>query len=175
MRQRWPWLPIRSTQTSGSLDSCCLRSGGRFPDSEKVGPDFLPLVDLQSMRFEQGSDAERVCPPDDILQNWHEDAQGVIAQDRPLRDRGKELAFGDRNGVTLEPIHVQHRVDVGAPVTHVYDVVGTYVQCRLQVGQHGYLPIARGDPVDRLDLSRRRVIVEAGPEDVIGRKNALQG
>src|SRR4030095_8528219 len=69
---------------------------------------------------------------------------------------------------------MQHNVNVGTAVTHIYDAVGTDLKSLLQFVEHRDLAVARRNADDGFDLAGLRMIVEARADDVIRRDDAFE-
>ena|SRR5437868_6370572 len=63
---------------------------GRTADRDAIGPRFLPVVQTQSVRFEEIPDLRRT-PADDLLEDGHQNAERVIAQHRRPGDSGEPV------------------------------------------------------------------------------------
>ena len=125
------------------------------------------------MRFEKRPDLARIVP-NNLLEDRHQYAEGVVADDRPLRYLSNILGLGRSNREATAMVYVKHDVDIRAAVANVDDVVVGQTQPELQLIDCDYLPVTRRNTDDRLDLARLLVILESSSNNVLGWHNSLQ-
>src|SRR5207248_5095498 len=122
--------------------------------------------------LEEGAYARGV-PVDDFFENWHQHAQGVVAQNRAFGDLGNVPGLGDSNRETVPMVHVQHDVDVRAAVADVNNPVRTDLKLRLEIVHEGDLSVSGVHADDGLDLPGS-VKDQLRTVDVIGRDDVLE-
>src|SRR5208337_4645894 len=110
-------------------------------DGELVGLDLVPLLNEQSLGFEQLANQARL-PADNFFQDGNQNRQRAIADDRTLGDRRKIFVLGDGDGETVAPVHVQHDVNVGAAVADVHNAVGAGLEFIEQPVDDSHLAVA---------------------------------
>src|SRR5260370_21663894 len=125
------------------------------------------------MLFEKSSDlVGSVCK--NLREDRYQDAEGVVADDRPLRYLGNIFGLGRGNREAAAVIYVKYDVDIRAAVANVNNVVVGEVQPELQLIDCDYLTVTRRNADDRLDLARLLVILQSSSNNVLGRHNSVQ-
>src|ERR1700737_2258939 len=125
------------------------------------------------MLFEKRSDLAHIVP-DNLLEDRHQDTEGVVADDRALRYLSNIFGLGRGNREAAAVVYVKHDVDIRAAVANVEDAVVGEAQPELQLIDCDYLPVTRRNTDDRLDLARFVVILESSSNNVLGWHNSLQ-
>src|SRR5579864_1882210 len=142
------------------------RSEAGFANGERICPHFFPILEHESVRFEQCANLYGI-PTGNLLHDGNHHAQGIVAQDGALRDRGDVLVLGDSNGQSVEPVQVQHDVNIGAAVTDIDYAIVSQLQFLPQFLEHGDLAVTRGNANDRLNFAGRRIVLELRTVNVI--------
>ena len=83
------------------------------------------------------------------------------------------LGFGDRDGVTITHVGVQHYMHVGAAIADVHDVVGAYLCAGLQLIEDEYFAIASGCTCDRINLAVF-FVEKLGAKNMVNGNNAFE-
>ena len=73
---------------------------------------------MRPYRLEERTDLGG-APVGDLLEHRHQHAERVVAQHGAPRDARDVLVFRDSDREAVAVVHVQHHVDVGAPVANV--------------------------------------------------------
>src|SRR5256712_1709788 len=146
---------------------------GVLADGHPVRARLVPLLDDQPVRLEQLPDADGV-PAHDVLEDGHQDAQRVVAHDRPFGDPRNVLRLRDRDGEASAIVDAQHDVDVRVAVADVDRAMRTGLECGLELLDDCHLAIAGRSLRDRADLARGRVVVELRPVNVARGDNTLE-
>src|SRR5439155_12065548 len=127
----------------------------------------------EAVRLEERSNVRRI-PAHDVFQDWHEHTKGIVTQDRPRGDRRNEFVLRDRDGKTVETIHVQHDVHIRAAVADVYDPVVADEQAGTQFIEEGHLPVTGAYADDGLDFAARLIVPELRSKNVIVRNDSFE-
>src|SRR5260221_1464088 len=165
--------PIQSSMAIPSGGG--LRTGrlGSAADSEPIRPNFLPFLQHEAVRSEQGANALRL-PGGKLLENRHQNTKRVVAENRAPRDTCHVLRFRYRHGQSIAAVDVQHDVNVGASVSHVHHAVVADFERSLELLEYGDFPISGRHPADGLNLSRGRVEMKARAGNMILGNDAFQ-
>src|SRR5581483_9723957 len=158
------------------LCTCCSDARllvGRCAQRQPVGADPLPLLNQESIRFEEGADL-RALPAGNVLQHRDEHRDGIAAEHGALRDLGYMTRLGNSDGEPIAEVDVQHDVNVGAAVADVHDVVGADLQLLLQVIEGRDFAVSSGGADNALDFARC-VVEELSAVDVVSGHYAFQG
>src|SRR5216683_4464372 len=109
------------------------------------------------MLFEKRSDLARIVS-NNLLEDRHQDAGGVVADDRSLRYLSNIFGLGRGNREAAAVVYVKRDVDIGAAVANVDDVVVGEAQPELQLIDCDYLTVTRrrnGPPLRARPTPRR--------------------
>src|SRR5260370_19211067 len=112
------------------------------------------------MLFEKRSDLARIVS-NNLLEDRYQDAEGVVADDRPVRYLSNIFGLGRGNREAAAVIYVKHDVDIRAAVANVDDVVVGQAQPQLQISHCYHFAVTRSNTDDRLDLPRFPVILQS--------------
>src|ERR1035441_6170479 len=163
-----------ATPLSLNLRACRGVSRIRRPrDPQRVRPHLVPLLQQKTVRIEEAPNL-RCVPTHNLLQHRDQHAQRVLAQNRAPRNRRQVAVLRHRNRQPVQPVHVQHHVDVGASVPHVHNPVVADGQPLPQFFQHHHFPVTRRHPHDRVDLARRLVVTKARPKNAVRRDDPFE-
>jgi hypothetical protein len=66
------------------------KTGWRFVKREPIRADFVPVVQREPVGGKQFANLMGI-PPKDVLQNRYQNAECILAQDRPLGDSSIDL------------------------------------------------------------------------------------
>src|SRR5258707_3598887 len=157
---------------SASRDRWC-RDRRRIADQYTIGSRPLPLLESQTIGFEQGSDLPNT-PTKKLIQNGHEDAECVVAQDGAFRDTSELLILGNGDGESVPVVDVQHDVHVGTAVTHVNHAVRSDTEAVPQVIEDRNLAVTCRDTIDRPHFTRPWIEVKLGSKDVVRGQDAVE-
>src|SRR5580700_1165820 len=150
-----------------------MRMAGHLGNGQRIGPDLVPFLQQESVRFKEGPDLDG-DPAQDVLQNRDQHAQPVLAEDGTPRNLRDVFVFRHRDGQPVQPVHVQHHVNVGTSVADINYAVVTDGKLRAQLLQNGYLAVARGNALNGLNLAAGWVVTEARSINVVRRDNSFQ-
>src|SRR5664280_2886716 len=164
-------IGARSIGDDGVRPLFCRSEAGN--DRQDVGLHFVPLLNEQTLGFEQIANRMRV-PAHDLFQDGNKDGQGAVADHGTLGDGRKVLVLGNGNGETIAPIHVEHDVDVGAAVANIDDAVRSGPKFLEQLIDDGDLAVSSRHLKDPFDFALL-VVFKLRAVDMIGRDNALEG
>src|SRR5260370_7508882 len=111
------------------------------------------------MLFEKSSDLARIVS-NNLLEDRYQDAEGVVADDRPLRYLGNIFGLGRGNREAAAVIYVKYDVDIRAAVANVNNVVVGEVQPDLQLIHSDSLTVPSAYPDAPLPLPQLPVILQ---------------
>src|SRR5436305_10125365 len=77
--------------------------------SDEVSLNFVPVLESQSVRFEESSDLLRT-PGEQLLTDRHQNTGSVIAEDCSFGEGSQVFVFGDSNRQAVKQVYVQHDV-----------------------------------------------------------------
>src|SRR5947209_11247445 len=90
--------------------------------SDEVSLNFVPVLESQSVRFEESADLLRT-PGEQFLTDRHQNTGSVIAEDRSLGDGSQVLILGDSNRQAIQSVHVQHDMNIRTAIAYIDQAV----------------------------------------------------
>ena len=139
----------------------------RWTQCDPIGLHSIPVLNQEAVGLEQLPNA-RTLPSRNLLQDWYQCSQRVIAEYGPLGNLSDVLRLRHGDSESVAPVDMQHHVNVGTAVADVHDVGRRNPQLFLELIQPRDLAITGRGTHQAFDLALCAVLELRAETVVLG-------